>query len=89
MEQVLINTPTTLRESWYVDGVIVDPGTVTVTITRADGTVLVSAAATTGVAAFTGDSALKARAYNLTIHDTRGSSVASRVDLGVGDARER
>lgn len=67
MQQVLINTPATVKETWYEDGVASDPGTVTVTVTRADGTEIVTDAATTPVAAFTGDSALKARAYNLSI----------------------
>lgn len=63
MEQVLINTPATLSESWYVDGVLVDPGVVTVTITRADGTVLAAAAATSGSGAV-------ARTYNLAALST-------------------
>jgi hypothetical protein len=42
-ERILQNTPGTLSQQWYEDGVAVDAGTVTVGITRADGTVLVAA----------------------------------------------
>jgi len=49
LERILRGTPGTLSKQWYEDGVAVDPGTVTVGITRADGTTLVSAGtATTG-----------------------------------------
>src|SRR5690349_8723938 len=49
LERILRGTPGTLSKQWYEDGVPVDPGTVTVEITRADGTSLVAAgAATTG-----------------------------------------
>ena len=46
--QVLQDSPATLEARFYADGVLADdPGTVTVTIIRADGTTLISAAATT------------------------------------------
>lgn len=48
LERILQNTAGTISQQWYEDGVAVDPGTVTVTITRADGTPVVTAAATTG-----------------------------------------
>lgn len=70
MQQVLINTPATVEETWYEDGVAAAPGTVTVTVTRADGTVIVSDAPTTSVAAFSGDTDLLARAYSLPIAQT-------------------
>jgi hypothetical protein len=64
LERVLKLTPGTLSQQWYEDGAAVDPGTVTVGITRWDGTVLVAAgAATTG----TGTAA---RTYNLTTTHT-------------------
>jgi hypothetical protein len=59
VERVLQATPATISNSWYEDGVIADPGVVTVTITRGDGTVLVTNGATTGTGA-------AARSYNLT-----------------------
>ena len=59
MERVLKATPATISNSWYEDGVLVDPGTVTIDITRADGTVLINDGATTGTGA-------AARTYNLT-----------------------
>jgi hypothetical protein len=63
LERILQLTPGTLSQQWYEAGLVVDPGTVTITITRADGTALVTAAATTG----TGTSA---RTYNLTTTHT-------------------
>lgn len=51
MQQVLVNTPPTISETWYEDGVAADPGSVTVTITRADGSVLVSRATASGIGA--------------------------------------
>jgi hypothetical protein len=42
-ERILQLTPGTLTQQWYEDGAAVDPGTVTVGITRADGTTLVAA----------------------------------------------
>jgi hypothetical protein len=53
MDRVLQNTPTVLTVTFYVDGVATDPTpqTVTVTLTRADGTNVVTAAAATRVSA--------------------------------------
>lgn len=48
MTQILADTPAELSVSFYDGETVVDPGTVTVTITRADGTVLVTDAATDG-----------------------------------------
>jgi 20S proteasome alpha/beta subunit len=49
LERIGQLTPGSLSQQWYEDGSAVDPGTVTVGITRADGTVLVAAGtATTG-----------------------------------------
>jgi hypothetical protein len=57
-------TPGTLSEQWFEDGAVVDPGTVTIGIVRADGTVLVTAGtATSG----TGSSP---RTFNLTTTHT-------------------
>jgi hypothetical protein len=64
LERIGQLTPGTLSQQWYEDGAVVDPGTVTVGITRADGTVLVAAGtATTG-------SGTGARTYNLTTTHT-------------------
>lgn len=48
MDRVLKSTATVASVSFYEDGVIVDPGTVTVTVTRDDGTALITAGATSG-----------------------------------------
>lgn len=45
--QILAGTTATLEVTFYADGVPADDGAVTVTITRADGTAVVTAAATT------------------------------------------
>jgi hypothetical protein len=64
LERILQLTPGTLSQQWYEDGVAVDPGTVTIGITRADGTTLVAAGTgTTG----TGTAA---RTYSLTTTHT-------------------
>lgn len=64
LERIQQLTPGTLSQQWYEDGVAVDPGTVTIGITRADGTVLQAAGtATTG-------SGTAARTYNLTTTHT-------------------
>jgi hypothetical protein len=64
LERILQNTPGTLQQQWYEDGEPVDPGTVTVGITRADGTELVaSGTATAG-------SGANPRAYSLTASQT-------------------
>src|SRR5215207_7091184 len=60
LERILQRSPGTISEQWYEGGVAVDPGTVTIGITRWDGTVLVAAGtATTG-------SGTGARSFNLT-----------------------
>jgi hypothetical protein len=57
--RILVGTPATLTATFYDGGeTAVDPGTVTVTVTRADGTVVVTDAATTG-------SGAAARSYTL------------------------
>jgi hypothetical protein len=64
LERIQRLTPGTLSQQWYEDGAAVDPGTVTLGITRADGTVLVSpGAATSGTAT-------APRTYNLTTTHT-------------------
>jgi hypothetical protein len=64
MERILQSAPFTPSETFYDDGVIVDPGTVTVGVTRADGTILIAAGtATNGTGA-------AARTFALTIANT-------------------
>lgn len=64
LERVQQNTPLTLSQQWYEDGAVVDPGTVTLGITKADGTVLVAAlTATSG-------SGTSPRTFNLTTTHT-------------------
>jgi hypothetical protein len=64
VERILQNTPGSISQQWYEAGVAVDPGTVTVEVTRADGTVLVAGGTgTTG----TGTSP---RLFNLTTTHT-------------------
>lgn len=46
LERVLKATPATISNTWYEDGAAVDPGVVTIDITRADGTPLVNDGAT-------------------------------------------
>jgi hypothetical protein len=64
MERILQSAPFTASETFYEDGVIVDPGTVTVGVTRADGTVLIAAGTATA------GSGAAARTYALTIANT-------------------
>lgn len=60
--RVLIATPATLTATFYDGGeTAADPGTVTVTITRSDGTAVVSGAATTGAGAAARTYALSAQ----------------------------
>jgi hypothetical protein len=59
VERILQNTPGSVSQAWYEGGVIVDPGTVTVDVTRADGTAIATGAGTTGTGAAT-------RIYNLS-----------------------
>lgn len=51
VQRILVNTPATLTATFYDGETVVDPGTVTVTITRADGTAVVTDAATSGTGA--------------------------------------
>lgn len=51
MDRVLQGTPATASVSWYSNDTMVDPGTVTVTITREDGTALVTGGSATGTGA--------------------------------------
>jgi hypothetical protein len=63
MQRVQQNQPATISASWERDGdPAVDPGDVTLTVLRDDGTELVKDAATTGTGA--------SRAYDLTATDT-------------------
>jgi hypothetical protein len=64
LERIQQRTPGTLSQQWYEDGAVVDPGTVTVGITRADGTVLVAAGAATS------GTSTAPRTYNLTTTHT-------------------
>lgn len=79
MDRVLKNTPATLSEGFYEDGVISDPGTVTVTVTRADGTVVATGAATGGIGA-------AARTYTLStvVTATLDTLTISWVSSGLG-----
>lgn len=72
MQQILVGTPATLSQSWYVDGTIVDPGAVTVTITKADGTALYTDASASG-------SGADARTKSLTASDTANLDVLTVV----------
>lgn len=65
MQRVKQSTgPVPISETWYQGGVVADPGTTTIGITRDDGTVLVApGAATSG-------SGAAARTYNLTTAHT-------------------
>ncbi len=62
-ERVLQSTPVAVSQGWYQDGVLTDPGVVTATVTRDDGTVLLTNAATTGTGA-------AVRVLDLTIAQT-------------------
>jgi hypothetical protein len=64
MERILQSAPFTASETFYEDGVAVDPGVVTIGITRADGTVLVAPLTATA------GSGVGARTYALTIANT-------------------
>jgi hypothetical protein len=64
LERVQQNTPLTLSQQWSEGGVAVDPGTVTVGILRADGTVLVAAGTSTN------GTGTAARTFNLTTTHT-------------------
>lgn len=62
-QRILIDTPATLTATFYDGETVIDPGVVTVTIRRADGTALVTDAATSGTGA-------AARTYTLTAQTT-------------------
>jgi hypothetical protein len=64
LERVQQNTPLTLSQQWYESGAVVDPGTVTLGITRADGTSLVAAGTATS------GSGTNPRTFNLTTTHT-------------------
>lgn len=64
MDRVKRNTPVTISNTWYADGAVVDPGTVTIGITRDDGTDLVAAGTATS------GSGAAARTFNLTTSHT-------------------
>jgi hypothetical protein len=64
LERVQKSTPLTLTQTWTEDGVAVEPGTVTVGITRADGTELVAP----GTATTAGGTGV--RTFNLTTTHT-------------------
>ena len=72
MDRIKQGTPVTLVNDWRPDGVIADPGTVTVTITREDGTEIVTDAATVGTGA-------TARAYNLLATHTQSLDTLTAV----------
>jgi hypothetical protein len=64
VERILQNTPGSISQQWYEAGAVVDPGTVTVGITAADGTEVVAAGTgTTGAGT-------NPRIYNLTTTHT-------------------
>lgn len=64
MERILQSAPFTASETFYEDGAAVDPGVVTIGITRADGTVLVAPLTATA------GSGAAARTYALTVANT-------------------
>jgi hypothetical protein len=64
MERILTDTPGTISNQWYSADDPADPGTVTVGITRADGTVLVAPGAGTG------GSGVNPRTFTLTTAHT-------------------
>jgi hypothetical protein len=63
MDRILKGTPATVSRTFYTDGAVVDPGAVTLTITTASGTTVVSAVSTSG-------SGAAARTYNVTAAQT-------------------
>ncbi len=65
----------TLSATFYNDGAAVDPGAVTITITRADGTAVVTGQATTG-------SGSGARSYTLTADKTQAPDLWAAVWSG-------
>lgn len=73
MERYLKATAATTSVTFQEDGVTVDPGTVTLTLTREDGTVIASAQATSGTGA-------AARTFNLTAATHLASLDVLRLD---------
>lgn len=65
MERILQSAPFTASMLYTEDGAAVDPGTVTVGVTRDDGTVLVAAGTATS-----GGTGVQARTFNITIANT-------------------
>lgn len=63
MDRIRQSTPATLSKTYYEDQVVVDPGTVTVDVTRADGTAVITGGATSGTGA-------AARTFTLTAAQT-------------------
>lgn len=63
-ERVQQSTPFTLSQQWYEDGSPVDPGAVTLGVTRADGTVLIAAGQSTS------GTGVSPRTFNLTATHT-------------------
>lgn len=66
MDRVLQNTPATISETWYQGDAIADPGAVTVTVTRDDGTQLATGSAAPG----TSPLPTQARTFQLTATHT-------------------
>src|SRR5690349_811749 len=64
LERILQGTPGTLSQQWTEDGAPADPGTVTISVTRADGTVLVA------VGTGTSGSGTNPRTFQLTTTHT-------------------
>lgn len=73
IERYLKDTAATPSVTFYEDGAAVDPGTVTVTVTREDGTALATGASTSG-------SGAAARTYSLTAASHTGSLDFLRLD---------
>jgi hypothetical protein len=73
LERILQNSNQTIGQPFHEDGVIVDPGTVTVTITREDGTVIAADQATSG-------SGAAVRSVNLTAATHTGLLDRLRLD---------
>lgn len=71
--QILRGTPAQLSQSWYVDGTIVDPGSVTVHVTNAAGTDVKAAGTSTS------GSGAAARTVALTTSDTANLDVLTVV----------
>lgn len=75
---ILVNTGHTLSCQWYSGDTVVDPGTVTVTITDADGTAVVTAGATSGATT-------APRTYTLTPAQNASLTTYTAVWTSAGD----